>query len=244
MSDVKNSGLATNLVSYWELEEASGTRVDSHGSNDLTDNNTVGSATGIQGDGANIVRANTEYLSITDAAQTGLDFGTGQDFTLQFWYKPSSVVPFYAILKGDTAGVWYSLGGGLATGQFSFLVDDGSTIRTISGGSHSAGNWYHVVGVREGTTLTLYVNNSVIGTDTNAAVDNDVSNSDPFYIGTFSAGNNTRTPDGVIDEVAVWSRALSAAEVTSLFNSGDGLPYDAGGGGGAADNAIFAFGGM
>jgi len=41
ITDVKNSSLATNLVSYWELEEASGTRVDSHGSNDLTDNNTV-----------------------------------------------------------------------------------------------------------------------------------------------------------------------------------------------------------
>ena len=36
--------LKTNLVSWWDLEEASGARVDSHGSNDLTDNNTVGRA--------------------------------------------------------------------------------------------------------------------------------------------------------------------------------------------------------
>lgn len=31
-----------NLEAWWDLEEGSGTRVDSHGSNDLTDNNTVG----------------------------------------------------------------------------------------------------------------------------------------------------------------------------------------------------------
>lgn len=33
--------LLTNLVSYWDLDEQSGTRFDSEGTNDLTDNNTV-----------------------------------------------------------------------------------------------------------------------------------------------------------------------------------------------------------
>ena len=41
------SNLLTNLVSWWELDEASGTRVDKHGSNDLTDNNTVTDAEGL-----------------------------------------------------------------------------------------------------------------------------------------------------------------------------------------------------
>lgn len=36
----------TSLVSYWNLVETSGTRNDSHGTNHLTDNNTVGHATG------------------------------------------------------------------------------------------------------------------------------------------------------------------------------------------------------
>ena len=39
--DVSNDPtLPTGLISYWELEEASGTRVDSKGPNDLADNNT------------------------------------------------------------------------------------------------------------------------------------------------------------------------------------------------------------
>jgi hypothetical protein len=36
-----------SLVSYWELDEASGTRNDSHGTNHLTDNNTVTLANGV-----------------------------------------------------------------------------------------------------------------------------------------------------------------------------------------------------
>lgn len=36
-----DAGLLTNLISSWPLTESSGTRFDVHGSNDLTDNNTV-----------------------------------------------------------------------------------------------------------------------------------------------------------------------------------------------------------
>jgi hypothetical protein len=40
------AGLLTSLTSYWNLDELNSTRVDSHGSNDLTDNNTVTRALG------------------------------------------------------------------------------------------------------------------------------------------------------------------------------------------------------
>lgn len=41
------STLLTDMIASWELDEASGTRVDSFGANDLTDNNTVLDAEGI-----------------------------------------------------------------------------------------------------------------------------------------------------------------------------------------------------
>ena len=40
------NGLLTGLVSYWELDEANGTRYDAHGTNDLTDGNSLPSNTG------------------------------------------------------------------------------------------------------------------------------------------------------------------------------------------------------
>src|SRR3990167_10705009 len=57
--------LTDGLVSYWTLDEASGVRYDSvvASANDLTDNNTVASATGKFNDAASFLAANSESLS-------------------------------------------------------------------------------------------------------------------------------------------------------------------------------------
>jgi hypothetical protein len=46
----------TNLISWWSLDEASGSRADKHGANTLTDNNTVLSAAGKKSNAGNFVR--------------------------------------------------------------------------------------------------------------------------------------------------------------------------------------------
>ncbi|MDA2917638.1 hypothetical protein MYX64_12505, partial [Nitrospinae bacterium AH_259_B05_G02_I21] len=76
------AGLLTDLKAHWKLNEASGTRSDSHGSNDLTDNNTVGQAAGKIGNAADFIRVNSEYLSIADNA----DVSAGDvDITWALW---------------------------------------------------------------------------------------------------------------------------------------------------------------
>src|SRR4051794_40520428 len=84
------SPLLANLVSYWKLDEASTgvapvTRNDSHGTNHLTDNNTVTSAAGKLGNAAQFTAANSESLSRIDNAS--LRFGD-EDFSLAFWFWP------------------------------------------------------------------------------------------------------------------------------------------------------------
>ena len=49
-----DSGLRTSLISYWNLNEESGNAIDQHGSNDLTDNNTVTAAQGPGADSNNV----------------------------------------------------------------------------------------------------------------------------------------------------------------------------------------------
>src|SRR3990170_7582249 len=74
--------LTTSLISYWKLEEVSGTRVDTFGANDLDDINTVEQAVGIKGDAAQFVRANSEALRHIDNA----DLSVGDiDFSIAFW---------------------------------------------------------------------------------------------------------------------------------------------------------------
>src|SRR5207247_6557818 len=98
----------TGLVSYWKLDDVSDgsgpvTRLDSVGSNHLTDNNTVASAPGKIGNGADFESANNEFFSITDASQNGLDI-TG-DLTISCWVKFESVVGIQAMTgKHDPTG--------------------------------------------------------------------------------------------------------------------------------------------
>ena len=46
--------LTDDMISFWELEESSGTRADAHGAHTLTDNNTVGQGTGVVGNCADL----------------------------------------------------------------------------------------------------------------------------------------------------------------------------------------------
>ena len=57
--------LLTNLISFWEMEEASGTRVDAvvASGNDLTDNATVTQNPGKVGNAAQFTLATSEWLS-------------------------------------------------------------------------------------------------------------------------------------------------------------------------------------
>ena len=75
--------------------------------------------------------------------------------------------------------------------------------------------WFHCAIVRGGATVYIYVN-GVDVTDTQPAVTNPVTNVRSLYIGRYeSAGNET---DGIIDEVKIYSRALTQANVLSDYN--------------------------
>lgn len=80
--------LQNNLSAAWKLDESSGSRAATIGGLTLTDNGSVGNATGLQyALAANFVPASTHYLSSADNAL--LDLGTG-DFAMIFTLYPGS----------------------------------------------------------------------------------------------------------------------------------------------------------
>ncbi len=56
------------------------------------------------------------------------------------------------------------------------------------------------------------------------AVDIHTNNGVGFYIGQTANGSDGHW-DGKIDEVGLWTREITSAEETTLYNSGDGLQY-------------------
>lgn len=235
-TDIANSSLATGLVSYWEMEETSGTRVDSHGSNDLTDNNTVLYAAGIQGNASDHEASLTEYLSIADAAQTGLDI-TG-DITIVAWINRESDGSYALIGKSN-------FGQGASGRAYAILLDTvGGTAHldvNISNGSSdvwkstaatlNTGTWYHIgmVYTASAGSVQFYVNGAAQGSALTGLPTSIGNDANPLVIGgAFDGASMSYKFDGLIDEVGIWSRTLSSTEIGELYNSGSGIPYDAG----------------
>ena len=124
-----NPGTA-NLVGDWSMDETSGTRADSHGTNNLTDNNTVGSTTGVISNAASFVSANSEYLSSTTVPVSG----TGAR-SMEVWFKTSTTGTMHiAGFGGSTSSV-----NGAA---FRLFIESGSLFCRVYGGyAGFGGSW-------------------------------------------------------------------------------------------------------
>jgi hypothetical protein len=230
--------LTDNLVSYWKLDESSGNAADSVDSNTLTDNNTVTYGAAKINNGALFDFASTESLSIADASQTGLDFTA--DFSFSFWVKIpafSGVQIFTLITKFTNA----------PNRQYAtYLVSDGSTfwnwlldlsfdgtnnvfpdpsLTGLSFGTIPTDTWTYMVVTWQGSTgaSKFYINGSSAGTGTgtNGSLFNGTS---AFQLGISSTWAGS-TASAYMDEVGVWSRILTPAEVTTLYHGGAGLSY-------------------
>lgn len=239
MADIKNhSTLATSLVSFWDMEEASGTRYDLVGVNDLTDNNTVTTLAGKVGGAGDFESTNSEYLSITDAAQVGLDI-VG-DLSISAWVKFESLPSANAMaivtkMTGATTGRAYNFtyDNGWHSGANRLLLQTYESSALATSGYFSwtptTGTWYHVVVTHASAgngTQTFYVD-GVAQTTTYAVQDGGpIQNSaQPFRIGADDDGGIGRYFDGLIDEVGIWSKVLTQSEITDLYGLGNGLAY-------------------
>jgi len=220
------------------MDESSGVRADSYGNNDLTDNNTVGTAECVTGNyGADFERANTEYLSISDASQTGLDLTSTGDFSLSQWIKfesidDSNAQPQFVKWQnsGDQRSYFISLS---VTSGNDYGVFYGSTNGTdpsawgggtgVIGSGVSIGSCYHFVWTHKGgeSHYKLWINGTYVTKLTSAsAIYNGTA---PVQIGGDQIGGYL---DGVIDEVTIWSTELSTSSISTLYNGGVPLSYD------------------
>lgn len=221
--------LLTDLKAHWKLNEASGTRVDSEGSNDLTDNNTVTQATGKIGDAADFEDANEESLSIADNA----DLSAGDiDFTIAGWfYLDDKTRSLRMVNKWLGAGsqreyvVGYTPS---ATDRLFFQVSsDGSdfpSIKADSFGAVSTGVWIFIVAWHDATanTINIQVNNGTV--DSSAHTAGVFNGTSAFRLGGVPEESG-QFLDGRIDSVSFWKRVLTSTERTNLYNGGSGFDH-------------------
>jgi len=245
LPQVSNAGVldesyASGIKAYWKLEETSSVRVDTHASNDLTDNNTVLYAAGKLGDAADIERANSEYLSITDASQVGLDECPNEQFFINGW------VNWESLENGNWNGI-VSKWSNSSPGYYSGILRDNTTYDIIFGVRSAAattfgttenitapttGSWYMYTFVYNGVSGEKRIFINAVQEDLETGGPSDLANStSDFTIGWMNRTSGADGGDGLFDEFMFSCGTITADEVTALYNSGDALAYESTGGG-------------
>jgi len=160
------------------------------------------------------------FDGVDDYIDSGNDssLNSNSSISVEVWVKADSI----------TGGERHILDKIEGSGGYQLRIEDGDLIfllKNSSGGIlnvSKAGalttNWHHVVGTWNGTNQTLYVDGSWAAAS-NGIVD-DFSSTIDLVIGhSVNKSNQDYTWNGTIDEVRIWDRVLSAAEVTQHYYS-------------------------
>lgn len=209
-----------SLLAYWRFENNSN---DSKGANNGTDTSiTYSSGNGKFDLGAGLASGSSSKIVLTassDLKQTG-SFSIGGWFkstgTSQTLFQCQSSNPYLSgyYLSLDAAGkVNFSSGKGTGTTQ-------GTDYQAlVSAAAYNDGNFHLAWGVWDGTTLYLYVDLTVTSV---AWANGPVYNSPYAQFGALNnTGSNSNYLNGAIDDWAMFSRVLSASEITARFNATD-----------------------
>lgn len=215
---------------WWRHRDLSGTTlVDSSGnSRDLTLNG-LGSAvyaqSGIPGVPGGL---GIDYNASTYGLRSGPGFDYGEDWTVEGWFNPDALGAC-GLLGSDSGAFGYTNQWGIR------MASDGSLICSLAGPSstgtvtdptvQTVNEWFHVAIVVDGDTFTFYVNGEAVGTAGVQSGFND--NTDNIVVGMWDIDSgfftDSRKFDGVISEVAVYTRALTADEIDDHYRIGAGL---------------------
>lgn len=212
-----------SLISYYRLEDLT----DSKGANTLTNNGSVPFNLAKFQNGADFGSSNTtQWLSVL--SNFGID---GSTMSLSCWIKinanPSSGVtytlPFQASAASKVAQyIRYVNTAGVFTLDFvrdKLGVADAVLSKT---GDLGTSLYHHCVYTYDGVNIVGYLDTASVGSIAASGSGSNGSTVNIFSIGGYNYNNAnppTTLPSCIVDDVAVFSRVLTAAEILSLYNS-------------------------
>lgn len=223
-TDAMNIG----LTHYWTMNESSGDTIakdivggGTYGEKNITlIPNTNFKGGGLFGNKLNGTGAPGAY-AITQNADAGFPNGTAE-FTVSIWFRNKNAVSggLFSINSptGATIGIYCNTNNG--DGGTRCFMNGVDTAVQATNFDNTGAAWNHLVITRNSSQgLNMYANGSLIYMRSTSA--------------TIIAGNLSlfqKEGDAAYikadaDELAFWNRSLTDAEITDLYNSGDGITY-------------------
>lgn len=215
-------GTSTTPLIWFQFEEASGSYATNSGSLGSAAKGTITSGANYRRNGPrpssfpNFSSANyamrfndvNEYLTTTNSVMNNRT-----EFTIAGWVYVSQLEDPRTGLFGqnDVAEIGF-----ITTSSIQFWTENACAITVTWPYSYST--WHHIAGTADGTTIRLYFDGVEVGTCTQA-VSNYGSSSSTFNVGgavVFDVPVYDSKLDATFDDVMMFDRALSAAEVETL----------------------------
>jgi gliding motility-associated-like protein len=200
------TNLQTGLVGYWPF---CGNANDASGNGN---NGTVNGATLTTDRFGNTNSAysfdGNDWISATRAHQAV--------FTASVWVQSTNGNCNKPILDANNAS--WELYSDCANGQLNFKIWNGGTFTLYPTNIVLGTNtWFHVVAVYSSSQVKIYVNGSLITTQVTTAV--------PAISGVLNMGaslsGSSQYFTGKLDDIGIWSRALTLAEIQQLYTQGE-----------------------
>ena len=190
--------------------------------NDLTGNyngtaSNVTYSTGKFGQ-AGVFNGSSSYIDIN------YRLAANPSYSMSCWFNTSSTsqMAIYSDVDSNadshTARIALRL---MSSGNFGLLMGDGSSSwynESTSSSSYLDGNWHHIVQVVNGTSIKLYVDgNTTPIADLTSTVSAGTVGERSIIFGRLGHFNGQYF-NGTIDQVRIYNKAISAADVTTLYN--------------------------
>src|SRR5579859_4400944 len=221
-------GIAEPLVgpvASFGFDEGSGTTTFDKSGNQLSGTLSAASwVAGKYGSAVHVTGASSSWITVQDAAVLHLSAA----MTLEAWVRPTTTLGTYAaiIMKQQTGEFDWTLyanaGSSHPAAAFTYDTSTSSEVGFTAGPLPAQNTWTHLAETYDGATLRLYVNGSQVGT---------IASTKAMHVGTGVlrfGGDSVWSGEqftGDIDEVRIYGRALSAAEIqtdmTSAINGQD-----------------------
>ncbi len=227
LAKIKQSSLWSGLQGYWKMDDIAGQIVDSSGNgNNLVNHNASYGSVGKLNNALTFVE--NDYLQ---GSGSMMNMGLG-DMTISSWFKTTDaggilVAKSFYSGQDERYALYFS------SGQLRIMFDGGAAnkITGVPSGPYLDDQWHQAIAVfdRDGD-MSLYIDGvfkSSIDISAYSAIDFDKNN--VFLIGRYNdvSGSGVHATyngkfSGEIDETAVWNRALLPAEISELYNAGNG----------------------
>jgi len=206
----------SGLAGYWKFDEGAGIFITDSSGNGNTGSlascpawvsGRFGNALNYSGSGSSTTR---EYVvDVSDSNSIDVDVSTG--FTVGAWVNPSSYV-CTAILRKNGQFELYRCNGVL--GGITIRVWTPSQTDRTGSVAIQNGQWSYLVATNNKTHTKLYVNGVLDNTWTDSGTPSSTTND--LGIGAYTSGQYSF--NGIIDEVQIWNRSLTADEIDQLYH--------------------------